>query len=85
MKQETGFTQVKNEVLEDKNLSWKAKGLFTYLYSRPDGWDFSIERIVTGSSDDIETTQAGLLELEKQGYLKRQNNIININFIKETM
>ena len=83
MKQEIGFTQVKNEVLKDKNLSWKAKGLFTYLYSS--GWDSSIERIVTGSSDDIETTQAGLLELEKQGYLKRQNNIININFIKETI
>jgi len=71
-KQEVGFTQIKNEIAIDKNLSWKAKGLFLYLYSKPDDWNFAIDRIVKESKDGIRATREGLKELEKNGYLKRQ-------------
>lgn len=44
-KAETGFAQIKNEILEDKNLSWKAKGIYAYMFSKPNDWDFSEARI----------------------------------------
>lgn len=70
-KKDTGFAQVKNEVLADKKLSWKAKGLFAYLYSKPDDWDFSMWRIKEDSKDGKESTRIGLKELEAAGYLMR--------------
>lgn len=36
------FTQVPNAVLNDKRLSLKAKGLYAYLFSKPDDWVFHI-------------------------------------------
>lgn len=70
------FTQIANAVLADKNLSWKAKGLFAYLYSKPDNWEFSIYRIVEDSTDALRSLLSGINELEVAGYLvrKRQNN-----------
>lgn len=65
------FTQVANAVLNDAKLSFKAKGLFAYLYSKPDGWDFESGRIAEQSTDGRDSVRAGLVELEQQGYLKR--------------
>lgn len=68
---EIPFTQVANIVINDKTLSWKAKGLFAYLYSKPNDWDFSYDRIMKDSSDGKAATLTGLQELEKAGYLQR--------------
>ena len=70
-KKEAGFAQVKNEVLNDPRISWKAKGLFAYLYSKPDNWDFSGDRITLNASDGRKSTYSGLKELEEFGYLTR--------------
>ncbi|MDA3837255.1 MAG: hypothetical protein PF542_06565 [Nanoarchaeota archaeon] len=70
-KEEVGFTQVKNNILNDKNLSFKAKGLFAYLYSKPNDWDFSSKRIKNDSIDGLDSTLSGLKELEEAGYLVR--------------
>ena len=32
------FTQISNVILNDAGLSLKAKGLYAYLFSKPDGW-----------------------------------------------
>jgi len=71
-KQEVDFTQVKNAILENKELSLKAKGLFAYLYSKPDGWDFSHKRIALEMKESSNTIAKILKELEKNGYLKRK-------------
>lgn len=70
-KVETNFTQVSNNPLNDKRLSWKAKGVFAYLYSKPDHWDFSSVRMKNDSKDGRDALLAGLKELEEAGYLKR--------------
>jgi len=70
-KEEVGFAQVKNEVLCDKKISLKAKGMFAYLYSKPDDWDFSGHRIVNECSEGKRAVFAALGELEKAGYLSR--------------
>jgi hypothetical protein len=68
---EVPFTQVANSILNDKNLSFKAKGLFAFIYSKPSGWDFSAERIAAQSGDGETSVTSGLEELESRGYLVR--------------
>lgn len=70
-KQKIPFTQVANEVLNDKKLSFKAKGIFAYLFSKPEEWDFSGDRIKLDSKDGRESVFSGLKELEKAGLLVR--------------
>lgn len=71
-KQKVPFTQVANDVLNDRNLSMRAKGLFAYIYSKPDGWDFSYKRIAEDHKDGKSAVLSALKELEKRGCLKRQ-------------
>lgn len=72
LKQEIGFAQIKNEVLRDKNLSLKAKGLFAYIYSKPNNWNFSAERISLESRDGVDSVRGAIIELEENDYLSRK-------------
>ena len=78
-----GFTTVDNVVLNDTNLSWKAKGLFVYLWSQSDEWDFYESEVVKHSTDKIASLKSGLKELEQQGYLKRQRKRDDKGHLKE--
>lgn len=74
-KEKIPFTQVANEVLNDKNLSFKAKGLYAYLYSKPDDWDFETNRISKQSKDGRDGVRSGIRELEQYGYLTRSKEL----------
>lgn len=78
-----GFTTVDNVVLNDTNLSWKAKGLFVYLWSQSDEWDFYESEVVKHSTDKIASLKSGLKELEQQRYLKRQRKRDDKGHLKE--
>ena len=41
------FTVFENELLQNPNLSLKAKGLLAYMLSLPDDWDYSISGLAT--------------------------------------
>lgn len=64
------FTQVANVVLNDKDLSMKAKGIFAYMFSKPDGWQFSAERISMDTTDNRTSILSGIKELKENGYLE---------------
>lgn len=66
------YTNVPNEMLNNKNLSWKAKGLFGYIRSKPNDWNFSSLRMSKDSTDGENGTRSGLQELAKLGYLTRK-------------
>lgn len=66
------FTQIANVVIKDKRLSCKAKGLFTYIYSKPENWDFSADRMAKECTDGIRAINNGMQELEDAGYLTRK-------------
>lgn len=59
-------------IQDDNDLSWKAKGIHTYLISRPDDWEFNYPDLVGRASDGITALKSGLNELEEKGYLKRE-------------
>lgn len=71
-KEKIPFTQVANEVLNDSSLSLKAKGLFAYLFSKPDGWDFSVYRMEDELKESRYSLRHIIQELEDHKYLVRK-------------
>ncbi len=71
-KQNIPFTQVANGMLHDSKLTLTAKGLYAYLYSKPEGWDFSANRIAKESNNGRDSIRNALNELVDTGYLLRQ-------------
>jgi DNA-binding MarR family transcriptional regulator len=61
-----------DKLLNDPNISLKAKGLFAYLQSKPDNWRFSVARITSQTKDGKDSVKSAIRELEKAGYLKRK-------------
>jgi uncharacterized phage protein (TIGR02220 family) len=65
------FGAVPNDLLNHPDISFKAKGLYAYLNSKPDNWDFSVESIAGQVKEGIDSVRAGIHELERYGYLLR--------------
>ena len=68
------YTVIPNNLCQDKLLSWKSKGIFLYLWSLPDDWDYYQTEIATHATDGIDSLRKGLQELEKLGYLRIKRN-----------
>ena len=72
------YTIMSNYHLQDKNLSYKAKGLLSFMLSLPEDWNYSINGLVAISKEGVKAIKNILQELQKYGYLvikKRQNEI----------
>ena len=72
VKQKTNnFTIIDNEILRNKNLSLKARGLLCFMLHLPDDWVFSERGLVTVTGEGIRSIKSGLKELEDNKYLYR--------------
>lgn len=71
-KPEINFTQVSNQILTNAEVSLKAKGLYVYLVSKPDNYDFSAKRIAKECKENYTTILGVLNELEERKYLLRK-------------
>lgn len=69
-----GFTVLPNDVVRNKDLSLKTKGLLLVMQSLPPEWDFTVSGLcsITGTGKDA--IGASLRELEKCGYLTREQS-----------
>ena len=70
------YTVMSNYHLRDKNLSYKAKGLLSFMLSLPAEWDYSINVLVAISKEGVKAIRNILQELQQNGYLvieKKQN------------
>jgi hypothetical protein len=67
---ENQFTQIHNAWVRDPNLSYKAKGLLTYLLSHEVGYTITIGQIIRESGDGKQSVRSALEELIKAGYLE---------------
>ena len=70
-KEQTGFTQISNEIITNPNLSAKAKAVYCYLFSRPDGWVFYRSEIVKNFKESIKTIDIALKELSDYGVIEK--------------
>jgi len=75
IKHKNPFTAVPNAVLNDARLTFKAKGIYSYLFSKPDGWVFYNQAILNETAEGITSFQSGIKELVKNGWLKKQQLI----------
>ena len=64
------YVMIDSRPVMNKKLSFKAKGILTYLMSRPDGWEVSVEDLVNRSTDRKASVRAGMKELTKAGHMK---------------
>lgn len=66
------YTVMSNYHFRDKRLSFKAKGILSFMLSLPDDWDYSVQGLITTAKDGRDSVTSGLKELEHYGYLKRE-------------
>ena len=71
-KRDSNFTMISNVGLKDNRLSFKAKGLLSYMLSLPDDWIFYESEIVNHATDGKQSVRTGMKELEKFGYLVKE-------------
>ena len=66
------YTTIHNEFLKRKDISWKAKGIMTYLLSLPDDWVVNLDEIKRNATDGESSFRSGWKELVSSGYVSRQ-------------
>lgn len=81
MKQKTEFMRVEktknysvisNEFIRRKDLSWKAKGILTYILTLPDDWVINLKEIMTHATEGESAFRSGWKELTEAGYVTRK-------------
>jgi len=66
------FVQIKKTLAQNKDLSWKARGIATYILSLPDDWDLNIEELTRHATDGRDSTTSGVTELINYGHMTRE-------------
>ena len=66
-----GWTSVPNSIINNNQLSAKAKCLWVYINSKPDDWDFSISGTCSQMKEGREAIRKACKELEYWGLLTR--------------
>lgn len=69
-----GFTIIDNDVINDDRMHLKALGLFAYMWSKPDDWQFYVSEIASHFKDGESAVSSAMKELMTLGYLKRTQN-----------
>ncbi|MFE9976223.1 hypothetical protein ACFYRD_37335 [Streptomyces hirsutus] len=66
------FTQIANGLFRDSRLSFKAKGIFGYISTHRAGWHVTVADLVRAGPDGRDAVRGGLSELQRHGYLVRE-------------
>jgi len=64
------YVVISDTHLNDSRLSWKAKGIMTYLLAKSDEEKLYAEHLKTVSKDGIKSVYSAVDELIKYGYLE---------------
>lgn len=67
----SNFTQVPNTITNDNKVSFKAKGLYLYMVSKPNKWEFSLNGIASQSKETKQSILNIMKELIKHGYMTK--------------
>jgi hypothetical protein len=71
-KRKVNYTIIPNEMLNNPNLSFKAKAMLCYLLSKPDRWSVYLSQLAKASSDGYESVVSGMNELIANRYVFRK-------------
>lgn len=70
-KHSINFVQIDKNILQNKKLSLKAKGLICYLLSLPNNWQIYKNELQQHATDGRDSTNAAFKELIKAGYIEQ--------------
>ena len=65
------YTVMSNHHLKDRCMSLKSKGLLSLILSLPDEWNYSIQGLAAICKEGRDSISTTLQELERHGYLER--------------
>lgn len=71
-KKSKNYTVLDNTFIKDCNLSWKAKGLMTYLLSLPEDWSIYMTELESHATDGKDSLKNAISELEENGYIVKE-------------
>jgi hypothetical protein len=71
------YTTIDNILINDMSLSFQAKGLFLFLWSKPDNWSVNVKQMQHNCIDKQTKIYSALSELEEKGYLIRKRFYVN--------
>lgn len=67
----TNFTVIHNSVIDNEDLSWKARGILIYLLSKPNNWEVRMSELISKSKNEGQmAVRSALKELVKFGYAR---------------
>lgn len=70
IEKQKNYTVMSNYHLQDKTISFKAKGLLSFMLSLPEDWDYSMKGLVSVSKENLKAIRTILNELKEHGYLE---------------
>lgn len=66
----SNYTVMSNHHLRDRNLSYKAKGLLSFMLSLPEDWDYSLAGLCAISKESRDGIRSILKELQENHYVE---------------
>jgi len=64
------FSRVPKEILEDRRISWRAKGIIAYLLGKPNDWTVQTGDIIARSTEGRDAVRKAFRELKNAGYAR---------------
>lgn len=65
------YTRIDNDLIQNPDISLKAKGLMAYMLSVPDDWDYSIAGLSVMCKEGKSSIRSAIMELMEHGYITR--------------
>lgn len=66
------YTVIRNDVIRDSRLSFRARGLLIAILSRPDNWTVRSSQLAAETTEGRDAIRTALNELQNCGYLKME-------------
>lgn len=73
-KPQGNYTIIPNGLIQDPNLSLKAKGLYALLASKPDKWEYHETALIKESRDSRDAFRGGVRELVEAGWIEKRQS-----------
>lgn len=67
---DVNWTVVRNELVADPRISFKATGILIYILSKPDNWQTSTAHLATVKKEGLDAIRTAMTELRNAGYVR---------------
>ena len=69
---ESNWTQIRNGIIDDHRMTFKATAVLIYILSKPDNWRTSTRHLASVKKEGIDAVRTAMTELESAGYVQRR-------------